>query len=195
MKRLAWAVLMVAVLMAFVATASPVLAAPKACNTIASGLIHDTKGNTVVLGFDQFGYNYQAHQFVGTYDSSDRVLDGKYWGSAVDYADDMLMMKWSDDWLASVDCNGDGLLDRGLVNGVVGGVSLGWLTNHVNGDYIDTNGVAQHYTDFTKIGYTGPGGGLWGVYTILMDVYNDPAGGYRGAVHYADPGLGHYVTR
>ncbi len=48
-----------------------------------------------------FGYNYQAHMFNGTYDSVDRVLDNKYWGQTGDFVDDKLMMKWSDDWLAT----------------------------------------------------------------------------------------------
>ena len=163
------------------------------CAKIQDGTITDSAGNPIEVGFDQFGYNYQAHQFVGTYDSSDRVLDGKYWGQTVEYADDNLDMKWSDDWLANVDCDGDDKLDRGLVNGVVGGLSKGWLTNHVNGDYLDADGVLQHFTEFVKIGYVGPGGPLWGTFKVLEDVYNDPAAGYHGATHYADPGLGHYT--
>ena len=31
------------------------------------------------MGTDKYGYNYNAHSFNGTYDSSDRVLDGMYW--------------------------------------------------------------------------------------------------------------------
>ena len=100
------------------------------------------------------------------------------------------MMKWSDEWLANVDCNADGKLDRGLVNGIVGGISLGWLTNHVEGDYTDINGV-QNYTDFVKIGWTGPGSPLWGQYTVLQEVLNDPAAGLTGLLSkYGVPGLG-----
>ncbi len=150
------------------------------CANIQSGTIVDSAGNPVVMGYDQFGYNYQAHMFNGTYDSSDRNLDGKYWGGTGDFFDDKLMMKWSDAWLANVDCNGDGKLDRGLVDGVVGGTSLGWLTNHVEGDYTDASGVVQHYTDFVKIAWTGPGSPLWGQYTIIEEVWNDPAAGYNG---------------
>lgn len=97
-------------------------------------------------------------------------------------------MKWSDSWLANVDCNGDGKLDRGLVDGVVGGTSLGWLTNQVEGDYIAADGTVQNYTDFVKIVWTGPGSLLWGEYSILQEEYNDPA----GSLHYHDvaPGLG-----
>lgn len=155
---------------------------PNACATIQGGTITDSAGNPVTMGFDQFGYNYQAHLFVGTYDSSDRNLDGTYWGSTGDYVDDGLIMKWSDSWLANVDCNSDNKLDRGLVDGVVGGTSLGWLTNQNEGDYdSDGDGTQDaHYTYFVKIVWTGPGSLLWGEYTIIQEVYNDPAGGFHG---------------
>ena len=160
------------------------------CATIASGTIKDSAGNPLVVGFDEFGYNYQAHIFVGTYDSSDRTIDGKYWGATVDYADDALVMKWSDSWLANVDCDGDGSLDRGLVNGNVSGTSEGWLTNEINGDYSDSAGD-HHYTEFTKIVWVGPGGSLWGEYEIVEDVYNDPYGGAHGVdIHLGAPGFG-----
>lgn len=158
--------------------AIPALAAPT-CATIKSGTITDSAGNPVVSGYDQFGYNYQAHMFNGTYDSSDRTIDGTYWGDTGDYVDDKLMMKWSDAWLANVDCNGDKKLDRGLVDGVVEGISKGWLTNHVVGDYT-LDGNVQNYTDFVKIVWTGPGSPLWGQYTIVQEVWNDPAGGLNG---------------
>ena len=83
------------------------------CATIKDGTLTDSAGNPLVLGFDQFGYNYQAHLFNGTYDGSDRTLDGTYRGTVGDFVDDRLRMKWSDDWLANKDCTGDGKLDRG----------------------------------------------------------------------------------
>ncbi len=88
-------------------------------------------------------------------------------------------MKWSDSWLANVDCNSDGKLDRGLVDGVPSGTSMGWLTNHVVGDYT-LDGNVQNYTDFVKIVWTGPDSPLWGQYTIIQEVWNDPAGGLNG---------------
>ena len=163
---------------------------PADCNNIQSGLITDSAGNPVVMGYDEFGYNYQAHMFNGTYDSSDRMIDGTYWGDTGDYVDDKLMMKWSDAWLANVDCNDDGKLDRGLVDGMVGGTSLGWLTNHVVGDYSDAEGV-HNFTDFVKIVWTGPGSPLWGQYTIIQEALNDPAGGFNGLLEKLGiPGLG-----
>jgi hypothetical protein len=158
------------------------------CATIQSGTITDSLGQPLVVGFDQFGYNYQSHQFIGTYDSSDRVLDGRYFGSAVDYADDRLAMKWSDDWVANVDCNGDGKLDRGT-----NGISQGWLTNHVNGDYdSDDDGTQDaHYTSFTKIVWVGPGGSLWNQYEVIQEVVNDPVSGLHGlGIKIPSPGFG-----
>lgn len=149
------------------------------CTTIQSGLITDSAGNPITTGYDQFGYNYQAHMFNGTYDSVDRILDEKYWGQTGDFVDDKLIMKWSDAWIANVDCNGDGKLDRGLVDGVPDGISKGWLTNHVEGDYTDADGI-HNYTDFAKIVWVGPSGDLWGQYTIIEEVYNDPAAGFTG---------------
>ena len=62
------------------------------------------------------------------------------------------------------------------------GTSQGWLTNHVEGDYdSDGDGTQDaHFTDFVKIVWVGPGGDLWGEYTIIQEVYNDPAGGLHG---------------
>jgi hypothetical protein len=145
------------------------------CANIQSGNIHDSAGNPLSLGYDEFGYNYQAHMFNGTYDSVDRNLDGTFWGQTGDFVDDRLSMKWSDDWLSNVDCDGDGLLDRGD-----SGISLGWETNHVEGEYLDADGNVQHYTDFVKIVWTGPGSPLWGQYTVVEEVFNDPAGGLTG---------------
>ena len=179
------------------------------CANIQSGSITDSVGNTVTLGFDQYGYNYQAHLFVGTYESVDRDLtDGQggdpYPGDESDppiaTLDDSLIMKWSDPWLANVDCNDDGKLDRGLVDGVVGGTSLGWLTNQAEGDYdSDGDGTQDaHYTYFVKIGWVGAGGSLWGQYEIVQQVLNDPAGGLHGLQNkVVAPGFGlndHWTT-
>jgi hypothetical protein len=162
------------------------------CTTIQSGLITDSAGNPLVTGFDEFGYNYQAHIFNGTYDGADRVLDGKYWGSSGDYVDDHLVMKWSDEWLANVDCDGNGKLDRGLVgNDAPTGTSYGWTTNHVEGDYFDEDGNVHTYTYFAKIVWVGPGGTLWGQYQIIEEINNDPFGGLNGLTYKENPaGLG-----
>ncbi|MEX2028176.1 MAG: hypothetical protein WD988_01600 [Candidatus Curtissbacteria bacterium] len=165
-------------------SAFPALAAPSACTTIKDGTITDSAGNALVSGYDKWGYNYQAHMFNGYYDNFARPAVPVTSG-------DKLIMKWSDSWLANVDCNGNHKLDRGLVDGVVGGTSLGWLTNQVNGTYIDASGNTQNYTDFVKIVWTGPGSPLWEQYTIIQEVYNDPAGGFHGLLNKVGaPGFG-----
>ncbi len=188
-------VVMVALLGLLAVGSSSALAGPPTkCTTIKDGTLTDTLGNPLVLGFDQFGYNYQAHEFNGTYDSVDRVIDGKFWGQTGDFVDDHLWMKWSNDWLSNKDCNGDGKLDRGAP-GSSGYpiISQGWLTNHVEG-YYDSDGDGTqdaHYTWFVKIVWVGPGGSLWGQYDIIQEVYNDPSGGFHGLqFKLGAPGLG-----
>lgn len=152
---------------------TPAFAAKSECATIQDGTIEDSAGNIIGNGYDQYGYNYQAHMFNGYADNYSRPATPVTSG-------DKLIMKWSDAWLANVDCNGDGKLDRGLVDGEVNGVSMGWLTNHYVGSYVDGDGNTQHYTDFIKIVWTGPGSPLWGQYTIIEEVWNDPSGGLNG---------------
>ncbi|MFA5776456.1 MAG: hypothetical protein WC988_02790 [Patescibacteria group bacterium] len=165
---------LIAVATVFALTTSPATAAkPGACVTIQDGTITDSAGNSVVLGYDKWGYNYQAHMFNGYADNYSRPTVPVTSG-------DKLNMKWSNAWLADVDCNGDGKLDRGLVDGVVSGTSMGWLTNQYNGSYIDGDGNTQKYTDFYKIVWVGPGGDLWGQYHVIQEVYNDTgSGNYR----------------
>jgi hypothetical protein len=182
MKRLAIAALVV--LVTSIGSGAAFAAPGGGCATIQQGGLTDTMGNPLSTGYDQFGYNYQAHMFNGTYDSSDRVLDGKYFGATGDYVDDRLSMKWSDDWLANKDCTGDGLLDRDGSTGI----SKGWLTNHVEGEYVDGDGNLQHYTYFVKIVWVGPGGSLWGEYEIIQENYNDPTG--HSHAKFGVPGLG-----
>ena len=190
MKKKLFTLFVVLMILAFsttLAQAQPNSGGP-ACTTIMDGTLTDSAGNLLVLGYDQFGYNYQAHMFNGTYDSSDRTLDGTYWGDTGDYVDDTLIMKWSDDWLSNRDCDGDGKLDRGT-----SGISLGWLTNHNEGDYdSDGDGTQDaHYTYFAKIVWVGPDGSLWGEYEIIQEVINDPVGGLHGLqVKVGAPGFG-----
>ena len=182
------------VMFVVVAFISFVYAAPVSaqnCMKIKDGVITDSANNLVTTGYDPFGYNYQARLFNGTYDSSDRTLDGTYWGQVGDYTDDNLLMKWSDEWLSNLDCNGDGKLDRGLnaKTGVSTGSSRGWLTNQIEGDYIGDDSDSHHYTYFAKIVWVGPAPigsdpwasvRLWGEYAVIEEVYNDPYGGSHG---------------
>lgn len=178
------------------------------CAEIKDGTILDSAGNVIETGYDQFRYNYQAHKFNGTYDSSDRVLDGTYWGDVADYTDDKLTMKWNDAWLSNKDCDGDNKLDRHY-NHLTYKDSGAWLTNNVEGDYYDVGGSTCHYTYFVKIVAVSSndnlvggiwhdpdgveiGPSIWGEFAIIQSVYNDPCGGSHGLEYLspARPGLG-----
>lgn len=136
------AILTLAVVLISGLIAVPVMAAGQGnnnCATIKDGTILDTAGNIITLGYDEFGYNYQAHMFNGRYCDYDRVIGG-------DYCEVNLMMKWNDAWLSNKDCDGDDLLDRHYgYDSYIG--SGAWLTNHDSG--IDADG--KRWTYFVKI--------------------------------------------
>ena len=51
--------------------------------------------------------------------------------------------------------------------------------------------MEQHYTYFAKIVWVGPDGSLWGMYDIIQEIYNDPAGGFHGLqLKVGAPGFG-----
>ena len=178
------------------------------CVKIQSGTLMDVKGNPITVGYDKYGYNYQAHIFNGLYENYSRP------DVVVTEGTENLVMKWSDNWLANVDCNGDRKLDRGLDSktGTSDGVSKGWLTNHFEGDYKGSDGELYHYTYFVKIGYVGaapvgeddPWGGdvsvggkrIWGVYAVIEEIQTDHFGEYGGRLKFVSkltgPGLGQF---
>ena len=77
------------------------------CTTIQSGELLASDGSTITVGYDEWGYNYQAHMFNGGY--CDAYRDAIW---CQPYKEVHLSMKWNDAWLANKDCDGDGLLDR-----------------------------------------------------------------------------------
>lgn len=169
-------------------------ASAKTCIKIKDGGIFDSNGNRITLGYDQWGYNYQARMFNGLYENFTRPTP------PVTESTTNLIMKWSDDWLSNQDCTGDGKLDRDGDTGI----SKGWLTNHFEGDYLGDDGEYHHYTYFVKIVYVGPappadpwaGKRIWDLYAIIEEVYNDPYGGFHGVVraNLVNPaGLGFYT--
>ena len=173
------------------------------CTTIQSGMIKNSQGATIVPGYDEWGYNYQAHMFNGGY------CDAYYnAGWCQPYVADELIMKWNDAWMSNQDCNGDGLLDRH--NGYPSYIGSGaWLTNHQQGTYVAENGQVCHWTYFCKIiaapadatltdgtwynaGGTEIGPMIWNEFAIIQEVTNDPCAGIHG-LQYASPdhaGLG-----
>ena len=154
------------------------------CARIKDGTVTDINGNTITLGYDKWGYNYQAHMFNGPFENYARPVP------PVSESDTNLIMKWSDDWLSNKDCDGDLKLDRGGADSdPTTNTSKGWLTNHQQGDY-EEGGEYYHWTYFVKIVYVGPvppvgddpweATRLWGQYAAIERVLNDPHGGFHG---------------
>jgi len=159
------------------------------CATIQDGLL-DSQGNPIVLGFDKWGYNYQAHIFNGLYENSARP------NPPATVSEVKLQMKWNDAWLSNTDCDGDGKLDRNYgFDSYIG--SGAWLTNHMSGgDKKDkwtyfvkivavpvdavTAGGMWYASDGTEIGPV-----IWGSFAIIQEletgsgaplIYKSPVG-------------------
>jgi len=172
------------------------------CTNIQSGSLYSSDGVQLSTGFDAWGYNYQGHLFNGYY--CDAYRDAAW---CQPYAEDQLMMKWNEAWLANVDCDGDGSLDRHYgFDSYIG--SGAWLTNHQSGEY-EQDGQSCQWNYFVKIvavpadAYevdgnwynadgTGIGPVIWGDFAVIQDVTNDPCAGLHG-LQYSSPdhnGLG-----
>lgn len=178
-------------------------AAKNVCSNIQSGALTDVVGNQITLGYDLWGYNYQAHMFNGFYDNYSRPATPATGG-------DSLEMKWNDAWLSNKDCDGDGKLDRhyGFSSYIGSGA---WLTNHQSGTYLGDNGQVCHYTYFVKIvaapadasssggiWYTGSGEpigpAIWGDFAVIQEISNDSCTGDHGVLFKSPvpPGFGTY---
>ena len=166
------------------------------CTTIQDGTLLRSDDVPIVVGYDEWGYNYQAHMFNGMY--CDAYRDAAW---CQPWKDVRLMMKWNDAWLANTDCDGDGFLDRhyGFPSYIGSGA---WETNHMSGDY-EQDGKTCTWNYFVKI-IAAPAdaasvGGVWynadGVeigpaiwtdFAIIQQVENDPCAGIHG-LQYLSP--------
>lgn len=164
------------------------------CTTIQDGTLYASTGELITTGYDEFGYNYQAHMFSGRYCDYDRVIGGAY-------CDVNLIMKWNDAWISNKDCGDDGLLDRHYgFDSYIG--SGAWCTNHQSGTYTGDDGKEHRWTWFVKIvakptaDYDCAAHGgmeIWGSFCEIQSVYNDPYDGYHGLEYKAvRPGLGNW---
>lgn len=152
----------VLVALVYMLSTQSVFAKTPVCTTIKSGALTDVTGNTISLGYDQWGYNYQAHMFNGWYDNYSRPSTPVTGG-------DVLMMKWNDAWLSNVSCDGDNKLDRHY--GSVGYVGSGaWLTNHASGTYTTHNITGQYVIAFEYQG------GTWNHTATLSDTNGTVSG-------------------
>lgn len=124
---------------------------------------HYLEGTPLVVSYDDFGYNYQAHMFDGYYCNAYLGRDGfpPYEGDDEAYLaenpeaeshwtwpwrDTIVMMQWNDAWLSNKDMDEDGSLDRYYGYPSYDG-SGAWLTNHMYG----TNEDGTKWTSFIKI--------------------------------------------
>ena len=186
MQKLMFVLVIVAVLAtASVATANNGNGKSAGCTTIQDGVLtysagHYLAGAPLEVGYDPYGYNYQATRFRGTY--CNVYLGGygypPYEGNDEDYyqrlvdegfADDVeeaeelmggvwcwpyrdvdLNMEWNDAWLSNKDCDGDGKLDRHYGYGSYIG-SGAWETNHQWGTYVGDDGETCRWNYFVKI--------------------------------------------
>jgi len=172
------------------------MARSQGCTTIQDGTLLRTDGALIETGFDEWGYNYQAHMFNGKYCKSYR--DAAW---CQPYADVDLIMKWNEAWLGNKDCDDDLLLDRHYAFATYIG-SGAWLTNHQKGVY-DENGRKQRWEYFVKIvaapadatktagvWYAADGSeigpDIWGEFAIIQQVENDTGTGTHGA-QYVSP--------
>lgn len=174
------------------------------CTTIQNGTLLTSDGRVITPGYDEWGYNYEAHMFNGGYCEAYRNAS---W--CLPYADIDLIMKWNDAWLSNKDCNNDGLLDRHFGYTSYRG-SGAWLTNHQSGK-VEVNGKLLKWTYFVKIvaapsdaiatdgyWYTPDniqiGRVIWGEFAIIEQVSNDPSNGEHGILYKspAGPGFGIY---
>lgn len=175
------------------------------CTTIQSGELLASDGSVIKVGYDKWGYNYQARIFNGSY--CDAYRDAAW---CQDYKEVRLIMKWNDAWLSNKDCDGDGLLDRHYgYDSYIG--SGAWITNHQSGTYTDANGKKCKWSYFTKIvaapadatkvdgvwynaDGTEIGTVIWGAFAIIQEVENDPCKAIHG-LQYQSPdhsGLGNW---
>ena len=170
-----WAILVVVFVLVLAVT--PSVAAGNKCTTIQDGVLtystgHYLEGQPLMVGYDPYGYNYQAHMFNGFY--ANAYLGGygfpPYEGDdeaylaenpdaentwVWEYRDIELIMKWSDEWLSNKDCNEDGKLDRGYScdpeNANISACEGAWLTNHQRGECVNDEGKTCKWAYFVKI--------------------------------------------
>jgi hypothetical protein len=223
-------------LVVLVLSATTVMAGPPPsdkpdCIKIQDGVLtysagHYLGGQPLTLGYDGYGYNYQAHLFNGSYsnvylgragfppyDGDDAGYLAANPGAADHWAwpyrDTEVLMKWNQDWLANVDCDEDGLLDRHFDTPTTYIGSGAWETNHMWGSY-EENGQTCNWDYFTKIiaapdtayvdapydiygngtYYAGDGteigAQIWGAFATIQEVENDPCAGIHG-IQYLSP--------
>jgi hypothetical protein len=180
------------------------------CKTIPGGTLTNSTGSAVLsVGYDMWGYNYQARIFNGTY--CDAYQDAAW---CQPYSDVELEMKWNDAWLSNSSCDNNLLLDRHFGLAAYRG-SGAWTTNHQKGVYFDpVTGKKQRWNYFVKIvavpldatlsggtwtavDGTQIGPMIWDEFAIIQEVYNDTGTGDHGVLYLSplSAGLGRFAPQ
>ena len=183
----------VAVIAFFGLITKPVVAkSADTCKYIKDGTIIDKFDAPITLGYNKWGYNYQAHMFNGMYCDA---YGGAGW--CQQFKDVSLMMKWNDAWLSNKDCGTQGAdqlaysntivpdnkLDRHYPTGTYIG-SDAWLTNHATGTYPSTktwNVVGDWVLSFNYLG------SLYVHDMTVVDVVDNTFTGIGGYPSSSDP--------
>lgn len=195
--------LVAGVFLSFFASTAMAKGPKDSCNTIQSGTLLASDNSIIGLGYDQWGYNYQANMFNGKY--CDAYRDAAW---CQPYKNDNLSMKWNDAWLSNKDCDGDKLLDRHYGFNSYRG-SGAWLTNHMSGEY-EQDGKTCKWTYFVKIAAAPSdatlnggiwyasnglefGQSIWGEFAVTQEISNDECAGDKGLYYLNEfgPGFGH----
>lgn len=181
-------------LIAFVLLLAPILLTNKTveakktmCTDIKSGSIIGSDGDVVEMGYNDWGYNYNAHMFNGDWCDYHPVY--RSGGANHDWclenmSDVELMMKWSDTWLSNQDCNNDTKLDRGYScdpeNAGSSACPGAWLTNHEKGTYKSM--IDEYILSFSL-------GASEYVHDMVVDTHEDGlfegTGGYPSSLTYS----------
>jgi hypothetical protein len=183
MSRVVWSTCLVLGVMAGLGSS----AEAQRCASIRGGTLTTEAGDPIELGFDAWGYNYQAQLFLGEYCDAQRDAE---WCQP--YEGVKLVMKWNDAWLSNKDCDGDGLLDRHLGFESYQG-SGAWVINVTHGEY-EQDRRTCHWSNYTRIvaapleaelvdgvwyGADGDALGeqIWEEFFVAKDFLVDPCGG------------------
>ncbi len=175
MKKVFFGLMTVVIVLGLMATRATAAKGGKNAGgtTIQEGVLtysagHYLEDEPLQIGYDPYGYNYQAHMFAGSYANAYLGRPGSafppYEGDSDAYLEEnpgaadhstwpdrdvQLNMKWNDAWLSNKDCDEDGFLDRyyGFTRYIGSGA---WLTNHQWGSY-DEDGETYDWNYFVKI--------------------------------------------
>lgn len=163
----------------------------------ASSAMRSASASTCVLydgtyarGFNQYGYNYCARNFVGTYGGWCAAYDAKdgktpdWTCGGSDYANDHLVMKWNAGW------------DLGNSEDWLKPPYDAWTDNEWNGMRPDGSRFTEHFkTKWSAACAAGvtPVGSfcIWGPFEVTMDQGMDPDHLHWWAAHATPAGYGH----